>query len=70
MHNRVVTEEDGKKLAEEFGMNFFETSAKININITEVFNQLSSEILKIKNFINILISFSRSFKKAHTKIIS
>ena len=49
MHNRVVTEEDGKKLAEEFGMNFFETSAKININITEVFNQLSSEILKIKN---------------------
>ena len=38
MHNRVVTKEDGKKLAEEFGMNFFETSAKININITEVFN--------------------------------
>ncbi len=44
--DRVVTEEDGRKLAEDFKMNFFETSAKTNQNVTEVFNFLTEEILK------------------------
>jgi Ras-related protein Rab-8A len=44
--DRVVSKEEGKKLADDFGMNFFETSAKTNQNVTEVFNYLTSEILK------------------------
>ena len=42
--NRVVTEEEGKKLAEEFNMGFFESSAKINKNVSEVFYYLVKEI--------------------------
>ena len=44
--DRVVTEEEGRKLADDFGMNFFETSAKTNQNVNEVFNFLTQEILK------------------------
>ena len=43
--DRVVTEEDGKNLANEYKMNFFETSAKTNKNINEVFNNLTHETL-------------------------
>ena len=39
--DRVVTEEEGKKLADDFGMNFFETSAKTNQNVNEVFRDKS-----------------------------
>ena len=44
--DRVVTEEEGKKLADDFNMSFFETSAKTNQNVNEVFNFLTTEILK------------------------
>ena len=44
--DRVVTEEEGRKLAEDFNMSFFETSAKTNQNVNEVFNFLTQEILK------------------------
>ena len=44
--DRVVTEEEGRKLAADFSMNFFETSAKTNQNVNEVFNFLTQEILK------------------------
>ena len=44
--DRVVTEEEGKKLSEDFNMSFFETSAKTNYNVNEVFNFLTEEILK------------------------
>ena len=44
--DRKVTVEEGKKLAEEFNMEFFETSAKSNQNINEVFTFLTREILK------------------------
>ena len=44
--DRVVSEEEGKKLADDFGMSFFETSAKTNHNVSEVFDHLTKEILK------------------------
>ena len=47
--DRVITEEEGKKLADDFGMGFFETSAKNNQNVSEVFNYLTKEILKSNN---------------------
>lgn len=36
---RVVTTDDGRKFAESIGACFFETSAKKNINVTEMFHQ-------------------------------
>ena len=45
--NRAVTEDEGKKLAEEFGMHFFETSAKNNQNVEEIFNFLVKEMIKV-----------------------
>ena len=42
--NRKVKTEEGKKLADEYGMGFFETSAKNNINIKQTFYYLAKEI--------------------------
>eukprot|EP01138_Halocafeteria_seosinensis_P004608 gb/GECG01004714.1/.p1 GENE.gb/GECG01004714.1/~~gb/GECG01004714.1/.p1 ORF type:complete len:116 (+),score=22.17 gb/GECG01004714.1/:1-348(+) len=39
--DRVVTEEEGRKLAERFGVPFFEASAKDDKNVTEVFEHLA-----------------------------
>ena len=44
--DRKISYEEGKNLAESFNMEFFETSAKNNQNINEVFNFLTKEILK------------------------
>ena len=46
---RVVTKEEGKKLAEEYNIGFFESSARNNINVSEVFNYLIKEILMEKD---------------------
>ena len=46
--DRVVSEEEGKKLADEFNMGFFEASPKTNQNVHEVFNFLVREILKVQ----------------------
>ena len=43
---RQVTTDDGRLLAEAFGMHFIETSAKTGENIAEVFRILAKEILK------------------------
>ena len=45
--DRVIKEEDGKKLADEYNMAFYETSAKSGQNVNEVFTYLTTEILKI-----------------------
>lgn len=44
--NRIVTEEEGKKLANDFGLPYLETSAKTNKNVNEIFINLSQEIYK------------------------
>ena len=41
---RVVTYEEGQKLAESYGVKFFETSAKDDINVTEAFESITEEI--------------------------
>jgi Ras-related protein Rab-8A len=51
--DRKVTEAEGKKLADDFNMAFFETSPNTNQNINEVFNYLVGEILKIQEDNNI-----------------
>jgi len=43
--DRKVTFDDGKKLAKEFNMQFFETSAKNNYNVNGTFTYLTREIL-------------------------
>ncbi|KAJ2162730.1 GTP-binding protein [Coemansia sp. RSA 552] len=43
---RVVTKEMGKALANKFGIQFKETSAKSNINVEEAFLELASDIKK------------------------
>lgn len=43
---RVISFEEGKQLAEKYGMVYVETSAKENINIEHVFLMLSKEIMK------------------------
>ena len=46
--NRVVSEEEGKKLAGEFNLPFFESSDKTGKNVKEIFYYLVEEILKEK----------------------
>jgi small GTP-binding protein len=43
--DRKVSFEEGAKLAKEFNMQFFETSAKTNYNVNETFTYLTREIL-------------------------
>ena len=45
-NDSAVSFEEGQKLAKEYGMEFFETSAKSNTNVNETFTFLTKEILK------------------------
>ncbi|XP_071410706.1 ras-related protein Rab-10-like isoform X2 [Pithys albifrons albifrons] len=46
---RVVPKQKGEKLAWEYGIPFFETSAKDNVNIEHAFSILTKEILEKKS---------------------
>ena len=41
---RVITEEEGKKIAEKYGMTFFQVSSKTGDNINEIFNSLAIQM--------------------------
>ena len=43
--DRKVSFEEGSKLAAEFNMKYFETSAKTNQNVNETFSYLTKDIL-------------------------
>ena len=38
--HRIVTEEEGEKMSNEFGLPFFECSAKSGVNVDPIFNEL------------------------------
>ena len=44
---RVVSIDEGRNLAESYGMRFFETSAKNNVNIDEMFLALTRDVMKV-----------------------
>jgi len=44
LSNRKVSYEEGRKLAESYGLRFFETSSKENYNVTEAFETIAKDI--------------------------
>ena len=44
--DRKVTFDQGKSLADEFGIKFFETSAKMNTNVDDAFLAIASDIVE------------------------
>ncbi len=44
--SRVVNREEALKIAAEYGMRYYETSAKHKINVNEVFGELIDEVCK------------------------
>ena len=45
LREREVSEEEGSEFAKKLGFKFFETSAKLNMNVNEAFDGLLDEIL-------------------------
>ena len=45
---RIISEKEGKELADEYGIKFFETSNKTGVNVQEAGKALVNEILKNK----------------------
>lgn len=45
-HDRKITQEQGRSLAQQWNCSFVEASAKGNINVEEIFNSAVREILK------------------------
>ena len=45
LNERVISEDKIKELTEQFGIEYFETSAKIDYNINEVFDNLIQQCM-------------------------
>ena len=48
-HSQAVSTEEGRKLAERFGIPFAETSAQTNQNVDDAFMTLAEAVVKRKN---------------------
>lgn len=46
--NRVIETERGEQLAQEYGLAFYETSARTGVNINELFHHMAQSIMKDK----------------------
>lgn len=46
--DKVIDAETGKQLADEYGLEFFETSAKTGLNVSELFQHIAHNIIKDK----------------------
>ena len=46
--DKVIDAEKGRQLAEQHGLQFFETSAKSGLNVNDVFNQIAKVIVNEK----------------------
>ena len=64
---RTVSEEQGKELAEELKCEFFEVSAKENINIEEAFMYLAKNVYDIKKNMKPTDSTAQTLRKKGIK---
>jgi small GTP-binding protein len=62
---RVVSKQDGEKLAKNYELKIYEASAKENINVTEAFQDLIESINE--NYSNIVSSGTKIQKPSQTK---
>ena len=44
--DRKITKEEGEELAKKFGLHFYETSSKNNINIKEAFYDIANQVIE------------------------
>ena len=70
--DRVVTEEEGKQLAKDFSIGFFETSHKKDKNVSEVFYYLIDVIMKanginLSDSINLDVKYKKNKKEKCAK---
>eukprot|EP00826_Nyctotherus_ovalis_P035565 TRINITY_DN3063_c0_g9_i1.p1 TRINITY_DN3063_c0_g9~~TRINITY_DN3063_c0_g9_i1.p1 ORF type:complete len:128 (+),score=47.50 TRINITY_DN3063_c0_g9_i1:3-386(+) len=67
--NREVGRDEGEQFAAQHKMQFFETSAKTNVNVTESFEELIKEAFRSKNerIVNPSIFLNTSEKKQEKK---
>ena len=59
---RVINNEDGVKIAQEFGFSFYETSAKEGININETFEDLVEKIDSVYSKLDMKIKKTKKNK--------
>ena len=48
VEDRKITQEEGEKIAKQYNMNYFETSAKTKVNVTKEFESIIGEALEMK----------------------